>query len=151
MRRVVLFGLVLAVAAALVVGLHPVGPARTFDDYEHKAKDTAESVVSSLGTARLAASLAPRGRLYGPYVSVLLSEADEAVAHARQTFEGVQPPDHHSDVLRRRLGRLLDRASTHVQSLRIAARRGELSSLDRRARPLPALIERLDRFVDRHE
>src|SRR3954470_18462844 len=34
--------LVLLIGAALLVGLRPVTPARTFDDYEHKAKDTAE-------------------------------------------------------------------------------------------------------------
>ena len=54
MRRIVLATLVLVVAVALFVGLHPISPTRTFDDYQHKAKDTAESVLSSVQTAHLA-------------------------------------------------------------------------------------------------
>jgi hypothetical protein len=52
MRRVVAVLVVLLVVGALVIGLRPVSPARTFDDYQHKAKDTAESVLSSVQTAR---------------------------------------------------------------------------------------------------
>ena len=70
MRRVVIVLLVAIIAIALFVGLHPISPARTFDAYEHKAKDTAESVLSSVQNARLAARVGTRGDAFGPYVSV---------------------------------------------------------------------------------
>ncbi len=151
MRRVAIAIIVLAVAVALVVGIHPMGPARTFDDYEHKAKDTAESALSSVQTARLTARLAARGDLLGPTASVLLSEADSGVGHAQQAFESIQPPDAHSDAVRVRLVRLLDRSATGVQDLRIAARRGDLDALRRLAAPLVDVAARLDAFIEAHE
>ncbi len=151
MRRVAIAIIVLAIAIALVVGIHPVGPARTFDDYEHKAKDTAESVLSSVQTARLTARLASEGRLLGTAASVLLSESDSGVGHAQQVFEGIQPPDAHADVVRARLLRLLDRSAATVQELRIAARRGDVESLRAKAAPLAGLAARLETFVEDHE
>ena len=54
-RRITIAVLILIVAVALIVGLKPMTSARTKDDYAHKAKDTAESALSSVQTARLAA------------------------------------------------------------------------------------------------
>lgn len=140
--------LVVIVAIALFVGLHPLSPARTFDDYRHKAKDTAESVLSSVQTARLAARTGARGDAFGPYVSVLLSESETGVAKAHGVFDRVQPPDARSDAVRDRLGRLLNRTGDAVSRLRITARRGELDRLARQARPLRNLATELQRFID---
>jgi hypothetical protein len=147
-RRAVLVGLVVIIGVALLIGLHPISPARTLDDYEHKAKDTAESVLSSIETARLAARVGTRGDAFGPYVSVVLSESDDAVTKAQGVFDSVQPPDRHADAIRSRLGTLLDRASNAVARLRISARRGELDRLERQARPLERLATRLQHFID---
>jgi hypothetical protein len=147
-RRAVLAGLVVIVGVALLIGLHPISPARTLDDYEHKAKDTAESVLSSIQTARLAARVGTRGDAFGPYVSVALSESDDAVAKAQGVFDSVQPPDRRADAIRERLGTLLDRSSSAVARLRITARRGELDRLERQARPLQGLVAELRRFID---
>jgi hypothetical protein len=140
--------LVVLVAVALLIGLHPVSPARTIDSYEHKAKDTAESVLSSVQTARLAARIGTRGDGFGTYVSVLLSESDTGVTKAQGVFESVQPPDRHADAIRSRLGPLLTRSSDAVARLRITARRGELDRLERLARPLQDLSEKLQDFID---
>jgi hypothetical protein len=147
-RALVVVALVVFAAAGCV---QIVSPARTFDAYEHKAKDTAESVLSSVQTARLGARVGTDGDAFGPYVSVLLSEAEDGASHAHATFDSVQPPDARSDRLRVRLGRLLTRADDHLSELRIAARRGELGSLARVARPLTPLARELERFVSRHE
>ena len=151
MRRVVVLAVVVVGLVALFVGLHPVSPARTFDAYEHKAKDTAESVRSSVQTARLAARLATRGDLFGPYASVVLSETDEAVGAAQGVFESVQPPDHHADELRATLGALLSRSSDAVSKLRISARRGEIGALEGEAKPLDRLAYELDQFIKAHD
>jgi hypothetical protein len=142
-------GGVLALLAAACV--QTVTPSRTFDAYEHKAKDTAEAVLSSVQTARLAARLATGGDAFGPYTSVVLSEAEDGAAHAHSVFDGIQPPDRHSDRVREDLGRLLDRADERLAELRIAARRGELGRLERLAKPLGPLSARLDTFITRHE
>jgi hypothetical protein len=147
MRRAALVTLILIVAVALFVGLHPVSSARTFDDYAHKAKDTAESVLSSVQTARLGARVASNGDAFGPYVSVVLSESEQGVANAQGVFESVQPPDAHADVLRSRLDRLLQRASASVARLRISARRGQLDRLALEAKPLVRLAHQLDAFI----
>ncbi len=128
-----------------------ISPARTFDAYEHKAKDTAESARSSVETARLGARAASDGDAFGPYVSVLLSEAEEGASHAHATFDSVQPPDAHADRLREQLGALLTQADEHLSKLRIAARRGELGALSHLAEPLGPLARKLARFVERHE
>jgi hypothetical protein len=146
-RRITIAAMVLIVGIALFVGLHPLTPARTADDYRHKAKDTAESVLSSVQTARLTARTADRGDAFGPYVSVLLSESEVAAGKAQNVFDSIQPPDPRSDATRARLGRLLNRANDVLARLRITARRGELDRLARQAVPLRRLAHQLDRFI----
>ena len=148
MRRITIAVLVLIVGVALFVGLRPMTPARTADDYRHKAKDTAESVLSSVQTVRLAARVGSDGDAFGPYVSVVLSESEDAVAKAQGSFDRIQPPDAWSDRTRARLGRLLDRSNDLVSRLRISARRGELDRLEAQARPLQPLAHRLEAFID---
>jgi hypothetical protein len=146
-RRITIAVLVLIVAVALIVGLKPMTPARTRDDYTHKAKDTAESVLSSVQTARLASRVGTDGHAFGPYVSVLLSESEDAAARAQGSFDRVQPPDDWSDATRARLGRLLDRANEGLSRLRISARRGELDRLREQAAPLRGVARRLQSFI----
>jgi hypothetical protein len=140
--------LVLIMLFALLVGLHPMTPARTRDDYRHKAKDTAESVLSSVQTARLVARVGTRGDAFGPYVSVMLSESEVGADGAQASFESVQPPDHFSDLTRARLTELLQRSGDVLSRLRITARRGELHRLERQARPLRNLSRQLRNFID---
>ena len=148
MRRITIAVLILIVGVALIVGLKPMTPARTKDDYAHKAKDTAESALSSVQTARLAAHVGSRGDAFGPYVSVLLSESETAVTRAQGSFDRVQPPDAWSDRTRAHLGRILNRANDAVSQLRITARRSELGRLARQARPLRAVARELRAFIE---
>ena len=142
----------LVAVAALAIGasgcIRTISPARNFDAYEHKAKDTAESVLSSVQTARLAAGVGTDGDAFGPYVSVLLSESEDAAAKAQGSFDRVQPPDAWSDATRTRLGRLLDRSNDGLSRLRISARRGELDRLARQAKQLRRLATQLRTFID---
>jgi len=144
-----------AAVAALAVSaggcVRTISPARNFDAYEHKAKDTAESALSAVQTARLGARVGTDGDAFGPYVSVLFSEAEEGASKAHATFDSVQPPDDHSDRLRRQLGVLLTEADDHLGNLRIAARRSELDRLAHLAEPLGPLARKLDHFIASHE
>jgi hypothetical protein len=142
--------LALTAACALYIGLHPLTPARTFHAYETKATDTAESVLSSVETASLTADLASRHRIFGTYVSVLMSESDSGIGGAQSTFNGIQPPDARADQVRAELGDLMSRASDTVSKLRIRARRGETNTLAADAEPLRQLAKDLNAFIETH-
>ncbi|HEX5586787.1 MAG TPA: hypothetical protein VFZ17_05725 [Acidimicrobiia bacterium] len=150
MRRTVLFVLVAAIGGILYFTLRPGTPARTFDAYELKAKDTAESLLSSVQTAQLVSHAAAAGRAFGPYVSVSLSESETAIGETSSGFAGLQPPDRRADRLREELSRVAARAENVVGQLRINARRGELSGLQRQAKPLARVVDQLERFTEAH-
>jgi hypothetical protein len=150
MRRVVVSVLALTAACALFVGLHPLTPARTFKAYERKATGTAQSVLSAVETASLTAKLASDHRLFGSYVSVLMSESESGVGGAQTTFDSIQPPDTRADHVRAELGDLMSRAADTLSTLRISARRGETSTLAVRAEPLTQLAKDLNAFIETH-
>jgi hypothetical protein len=145
--------LVVAVAAlaGVVLGsvacVQPVGPARTAEDYQLKAKDTAETVLSSVRTASLAVDVAERDRAFPPYVSVVLSDAEDEAGGAVSTFDSVQPPGRSSDRLREQLGDLLDRAESALSAARIAARRVDDDALAAQAAPLDEVATDLEAFI----
>jgi hypothetical protein len=142
---------------ALVAGLvgsscvQPVGPARTAADYEAKAKDTAETVLSAVRTAELTVDQAARDRSFASFVSVSLGEAEAGATGALDTFESIQPPGESSDRLRDELTDLAGEAADVLADLRIAARRTDRAALVEAAAPLPELGAELEAFVDAHE
>jgi hypothetical protein len=127
-----------------------VGPARSYGTFEGKATTTAESALSRVQTVRLAADTAGEGNAFGPYVAVLISDQEDALAGLQGTFGSIQPPDHRSDVLRTQLNGLLSDAVDDVARVRIAARRGELDRLPAIATPLSEDALGLQRFVEEH-
>jgi hypothetical protein len=143
----------LAYLVAALVGCtpHPVGPARTYGIFEGKATTTAESALSRVQTVRLAADAAGEGNAFGPYVSVLISDQEDALSGLQGTFGSIQPPDARSDALRTQLNGLLSDALDHVSQVRIAARRGELDRLPAVATPLRNDAVRLQGFIEDHE
>src|SRR5437588_184085 len=85
-RRRPVAGLVTILVVLSLLGLlatrcipHPVGAARTYGKYESKARTTAKSALSNVATVRLAAQIASKGNAFGPYLSVLISDAEEAL------------------------------------------------------------------------
>jgi hypothetical protein len=145
MRR----GAPLVLLAILAAG-SCVAPARSFDAYESKAVDSAESALSQARAAILTAELTHRGRLFAPLVSVQLQEAEVGAETAASTFASVQPPDTPSDALRGELLPLLERAATLIADLRIEARRDDLAEVARGSAPLEPVADRLERFVAEH-
>jgi hypothetical protein len=147
------------VAAAVVVAAfggvtactpHPVGPARSYDTFEGKATTTAESALSVVETVRLAAEASTQGNAFGPYLSVVVSDAEESLNGLAGTFGSIQPPDEESDRLYDELDSLLDDASTHVRDIRLSVRRGDLDDLASRAEPLADDADDLRSFVTEH-
>ena len=129
---------------------HPVGPARTFGTYEAKAVTTAESARSSVETVRLAAEAGDDHGGFGPYLSVLVSDSEEALAGVEDTFRSIQSPNEDGDALGDELDGLLGSALTHVTEVRTALRRGQLAGLRDVASPLVDDSRALERFVEDH-
>ncbi len=147
-RRLVVAATALGVLLAACV--QPVGPARTFDSYEHKAKDTAETALSAVQTGRLGAQAAKRDDTFAPYLAVLVSEAEDEASSAQTTFDSVQPPNDKSDNLRDNLDPLLTRAVDALSQARIAARRADFDEVVKQEPKLAKSARELDRFVEAH-
>ena len=93
----------------------------------------------------------PAGQAWGPYLSVLVSEQEDAIAGVEGTFASVQPPDARSDALRRQLIDILEPAGDHVAQVRITVRRGRLDDLATVALPLDDDQLQLRAFLDSHQ
>ena len=137
--------MVLSVAAC---SEHSVGPARTYDDFERKSRTSAAVALSSVETVRLLAETSSDGDAWGAYTNIGLSEQEDTLAEATGDFASIQPPDHRSDDLRAQLLELLDSAGDHIATVRIAARRGDLGSLEQVAAPLADDSVALQHFLD---
>jgi hypothetical protein len=140
----------LIAAAAVIAAGSCVVPARSFEAYESKAVDSAETALSQARTAILTGELAGRGRLFAPFASVQLQEAEVGADTAASTFASVQPPDASSDALRGELLPLLQDAASLIADLRIEARRGDLDRVAQGITPLKPVADRLERFVSEH-
>ena len=127
-----------------------VGPVRSFDAYEGKAADTADSVASAVETARLAVELAAQGRAFATDLSVVLTEAERDTRGSSDIFASIQPPDPSSAQLRTQLLDLIQRAESVLSDLRIAVRWGDLDLLPEIGRPLGSLGGELSDFSEVH-
>jgi hypothetical protein len=152
MRRVVIASVALAwvVSSAACVS-HPVGPARSYSKYEGKAVTTAESALSSVETVRLATEAASKQHVFGPYLSVLISESEEAATGVQGTFASIQPPNGGADRLRGELNDLLSEVVDSLAEVRIAVRRGRIGGLDEVASDLGELSDALNKFIEEHQ
>jgi hypothetical protein len=142
-------GVAAALLAAVLVTActQIVGPARTRRDFELKAATTADTVASSVQTARLVMRLGRQDDAFAPYMATMASESEDGATAATGTFSGIQPPDARSDRLRARLIELTDPAVGHLSEVRIRARRTELGHPDRRLeRELARDARRLQHF-----
>jgi hypothetical protein len=120
-----------------------VGPARSFDTFQAKAAQTAGAVLSSVQSARTAAQLSSTRKAPDPYLSVVISNAEEDAGSAISSFETIQPPDHASDQLRARAESLFSRAVSAISQMRIAARREDAGAVQRLGDSLGQLTEPL--------
>ncbi|WP_411074460.1 hypothetical protein [Streptomyces sp. cmx-4-7] len=105
-------------------------------------------VAVTVLAARLAVEAAGRGRLTGPYVSVLLGGAETDLLAAQGTFESRQPPGETADAVRERLGTLLDDAADALAEVRIGARRGEVHEPAEHTGDLREAAGRLEDFEE---
>jgi hypothetical protein len=135
------------VVALLATSAACVGPARTHNDFQLKAKSTAETTLSAVGTTQLVVRLAADDRAFANYLSVLIGDAEDEAASAQSTFDSIQPPNEDSDALRSQLDDLLSTANDSIADVRIAVRRGQLSEAATHADELEQIAKDLNSFI----
>lgn len=124
-----------------------VGPARVESDYRADVSNTAKTTRSAVESAALTVRAIAEGRAAAPYAARRLTE-DEQEAHAALTaFGSVQPPGEEMDRLRSEVLEVVQRSSTVLAQLRIAAFRDDRQAVLTAAEPLQHLAEELTRFV----
>ena len=140
------------VAVAAAVGLAScVAPARSFGAYEGKAVATADTALSAVRTAQLAARLGIEGKAFTPYVATTIANAETDIRSAQGLFDSIQPPDPEAESLRTRLDAILSQADEQITTLRVRARWTDIGALGSVADRLSGLGDRLDAFVNEHQ
>jgi len=137
-------------AAMLAFGSACVAPARSYGAYEGKAASTAEDALSAVETARLAVTASAEHKVFAPYLSIVLSESEDAASSVQGTFDSVQPPDSRSDKLRSDLDDRLQPAVSVLADLRIAVRRGKIAELLSKLGDLSKAADSLREFHEAH-
>jgi hypothetical protein len=138
-------------ASLLVIATACVAPARSFGAYEGKATTTAQDALSAVETVRLAVVAAAKKDAFGPYLSIVISDAEDTATSVQGTFDSVQPPDPRSDRLRQDLDDRLQDAISVLSDLRIAIRRGETRALSSRMDDLTKAANLLRQFHEAHQ
>jgi hypothetical protein len=125
-------------------------PAPNLETYRGKGVDAAESGSSATATAVLTGTTLARGDLAGPMAVVILEDAGQSAATARDAFASIQPPDSASDRLRDELLPILSRAAAEIGEMTIVARRGDTSRLLSMTRDVEQTTAELQRFASRY-
>lgn len=137
------------VAAALVAGAC-VSSARGETDYAKKAVATTEHVRSSVRTVQLAAKAAADDDAFGPFLSRVISQAEDDASSALNGFESIQPPSDASDQLRDDVDQVASDAIELLGEARIAIRRGDVDSLTKLTDQLTQAGDQLEQFGEEH-
>lgn len=138
-----------ACLAALLTGAC-VGSARGATDYQKKAVATTEHVRSSVRTVQLAAQAAEEDDAFGPYLSRVISQAEDDASSALNGFESIQPPSEDADQLRDDVEQVSSDAIDLLAQARIAARRSNHDDLAGLMDQLQQTGDQLDQFGEDH-
>ena len=139
----------IAVAALLTSGAC-VGSARGETDYQKKAVATTEHVRSAVRTVQLAVHAASEDDAFGPFLSRVISQAEDDASSALNGFGSIQPPTDQSDQLRDDVNQVASAAIDLLAQARIAIRRGDLDALIKLTDPLVQAGDQLEQFGTDH-
>ena len=136
--------------AALLTSAGCVGSSRTDADYRKKAVSTTEHVRSSVRTVQLAVQAASEDDAFGPFLSRVISQAEEDASSALNGFGSIQPPSARSDQLRDAVDQAASGAIDLLAKARIAARRNDRGTLTTLADSLVRMGDQLEQFAEDH-
>ncbi|MEY2420702.1 MAG: hypothetical protein QOI95_769 [Acidimicrobiaceae bacterium] len=139
----------IAMAALLTSGAC-VGSARGEGDYQKKAVATTEHVRSSVRTVQLAIQAADEDDAFGPFLSRVISQAEDDAGSAVNGFDTIQPPTDTSDQLRDDVDQIAADSLDLIAAARIAIRRGDLEGLAGLADLLAQAGDNLEQFGQDH-
>jgi hypothetical protein len=149
-RLVTRWGLAVLVLSAMSLTASCVGSARGETDYVKKAVATTELVRSSVRTVQLAVQAAAEDDAFGPYLSRLISQAEDDASSAANGFASIQPPNDDGDQLRDDVSQLTSDAIDLLSEARIAIRRGDIDALTKLAGDLSQKGDELEQFAEDH-
>jgi hypothetical protein len=138
------------VTGTLVFGASCVGSARGEVDYQKKAVATTEQVRSSVRTVQLAIQAAAEDDAFGPYLSRVISQAEDDANSAVSGFETIQPPSEQADDLRDDVEEVTSDALDLLADARIAARRSDRQGLTDLADFITQAGDDLEQFGEDH-
>jgi hypothetical protein len=127
-----------------------VGSARGETDFQKKAVSTTEHVRSSVRTVQLAVEAASGDDAFGPYLSRVISQAEDDASSALNGFESIQPPSAESDGLRDQVEQVASDAIDLLAEARIASRRSDREALTQLADQLLRAGDDLEHFGEEH-
>ncbi|MEP6659218.1 MAG: hypothetical protein ABJD24_04795 [Acidimicrobiales bacterium] len=140
----------MAVALAALLTSACVGSSRGDTDYQKKAVATTEHVRSSVRTVQLAVQAAGEDDAFGPFLSRVISQAEDDASSALNGFASIQPPSARSDLLRDAVDQAASGAIDLLAKARIAARRNDLGALTMLADSLVRTGDQLEQFAEDH-
>ncbi len=140
----------MAVALAALLTSACVGSSRDDTDYQKKAVATTEHVRSSVRTVQLAVQAAGEDDAFGPFLSRVISQAEDDASSALNGFGSIQPPSARSDQLRDAVDQTASGAIDLLAKARIAARRNDLGALTMLADSLVRTGDQLEQFAKDH-
>jgi hypothetical protein len=127
-----------------------VGSARGETDYQKKAVATTEHVRSSVRTVQLAAQAAREDDALEPFLSRVISQAEDDASSALNGFETIQPPSVTADQLREEVGQIASDAISLLAQARIAMRRGDINAVTELEDLLTEAGDNLEQFGQDH-
>ena len=136
--------------AALLTSGACVGSARGETDYQKKAVATTEHVRSSVRTVQLAVQAASEDDAFGPFLSRVISQAEDDASSALNGFGSIQPPSEQADQLRDAVDQVSSDAIDLLAQARIAIRRGDVEGLIKLGDQLVQAGDQLEQFAADH-
>jgi hypothetical protein len=119
------------------------GPTYTDSAMRSQASRSASSAVSELETLRLAVVSQLSGDSWWQFTDVIVTDSESALSSIESTLSSRQPPTAGSAQARDDVVQALGDAVDLAESIRIAVRHDDESSLRRLLRQLPPLVSRL--------
>jgi hypothetical protein len=122
-------------------------PSGSFGDYQSKAHQSAQQMVSAIETGRLAARHFLAGDATQAFTDVIVTGAEKDGDSVQSTFDSRQPPDQRSADLKDQVDQPLQDATSALSDLRIAVRRSDAQDIRKALSDLDDPLQKLQKIA----